>query len=90
MPPRTPDTTDMSPARKEPDKTTYSGRFAIRLRRLREDAGLTHEQVANALEIKSDRTIYDWESANTQPKIYQLPALAEIFGVEVRTILPKK
>ena len=74
---------------KEVDVSTYSGRFAVRLKTLREKAGLTHEDVAEALGV-DPRTIYRWESAKTDPQIKQLPILAEIFCVEVRTLFPKK
>jgi len=79
-------TKDMSPARKEPDKTTYVGRFAIRLRKLREDAGLSIEEVAAALGV-SPNTIYYWEAAKRQPQIAQLPEIAGVLGVSVRTLM---
>lgn len=80
----------MTPARKEPDKETYSGRFAIRLRELREKAGLTPEQVASCLGVTKD-TIYNWEAARTFPKPDQLPLLSESLGVRsVRMLFPEK
>ena len=80
----------MSPARKEPDTRFYAGRLAARLRMLREKAGYTPQEVAEAVGVKSLRTIYDWESGNSQPQITQLPVLAEIYGIKIRTILPEK
>ena len=77
---------DMSPARIEPDKTTYVGRFAIRLRKLREDAGLTPEEVGTALGV-SPNTIYQWEAARRQPQIAQLPEIASVLGISVRTLM---
>ena len=78
---------DMSPARIEPDKTTYSGRFAARLRALREKAGLTVPELTKATGIPQ-RTLYSWESAERMPHYDTLPILAESFGVKVRTLLP--
>ena len=85
----TSDTIRMSPARKEPDKTTYSGRFAIRLRRLREDAGLTHEQIANSLGV-TVTTYYRWESGENFPKPDLLPIISKALGLKkTRTLMPE-
>ena len=78
----------MSPARKEPDETTYSGRFAIRLRKLREEAGLSVIEVADAMNV-TPTTIYDWESTKSQPSISQLPQIAGVLGVSIRTLMAK-
>jgi Predicted transcriptional regulators len=78
----------MSPARKEPDASTYAGRFAIRLRTLREKAGLTPEEVAEQLGV-SLKTVYNWESGYTFPKPDQLPTIAQTIGVKtVKTLFP--
>jgi len=77
----------MSPARKEPDTSTYSGRFAVRLRTLREKAGLSHEEVANLLET-TETTVYRWEAGLRQPQISDLPNIAEVLKVKVRTLIP--
>jgi transcriptional regulator with XRE-family HTH domain len=79
---------DMSPARKEPDKTSYAGRFAIRLRKLREDAGLSVIEVAEAMGV-TPTTVYDWESTKSQPQISQLPQIAGVLGVSIRTLMAK-
>ena len=57
----------MNPTRKPPNTDTYSGRFATRLRKLREKAGLTLQEVAEALGI-SYKTVYSWEAGHTEPK----------------------
>ncbi len=75
--------------KKKPDDSTYSGRFAIRLYELRKKAGLSAEQVAEVLGIPS-ATYYNWEASRNLPSIDKLPELAEILGVEIRTVLPKK
>jgi transcriptional regulator with XRE-family HTH domain len=80
----------MTPARREPDANTYAGRFAIRLRQLREKAGLTHEEVAENTGVAA-RTIYSWEQSNSVPKVEQFPALAKTLRVKSpREILPKE
>ncbi|GHT10558.1 hypothetical protein FACS1894170_02850 [Planctomycetales bacterium] len=78
------------PARKEPDAATYAGRFAIRLRQLREKAKLTPQEVADAVGVIIG-TIYHWESGHSFPKPNQLPILAETLKItDVRTLFPKK
>ena len=84
-----PTTRRMSPARKQPDTSTYSGRFAVRLRSLREKAGLTVEEMSEKTGIHW-RTLYGWEAGRTEPNFDSLPILAEVLGLEPRTILPKK
>lgn len=79
----------MAPARKEPDKDTYSGRFAIRLRQLREKAGLTVEELAERMEIVP-RTVFRWESQETEPKLDQMFALAKVLKVSIRNLFPEK
>ena len=78
------------PARKEPDKTTYSGRFAIRLRRLREDAGLTPEQAAEQIGI-SATAIYHWESGLKIPSVPKFPIISMVYNVKkARNLLPNE
>ena len=79
----------MSPARKEPDTRTYNGRFAARLRVLREKAGLTIEDVVESTGIPA-QTLYNWENGRRTPPYVTLPILAETFGVKVRTLLPEE
>ncbi|MCL2305722.1 MAG: helix-turn-helix domain-containing protein [Planctomycetaceae bacterium] len=79
----------MSPARKQPDSTTYSGRFAIRLRTLREKAGLTVQEVAEKLGVPF-KSYYNWEASRSLPSIDKLPEIADVFGVKTRSILPEK
>ena len=78
----------MTPARKEPDKTAYSGRFAIRLRELREKAGLTPEQVAERLDVTAN-AVYRWEGDLNYPRISLFPKIAELYNLKiVRELLP--
>ena len=77
------------PARKQPDSSTYSGRFAIRLRMLREKAGLTVQEVAEKTGIPK-KSLYDWEAGKPTFRLDAIPELAEVLGVKVRTLLPEK
>ena len=79
--------TYMSPAPIEPDITTYAGRFAARLRKLREKAGLTVEELTEVTGIPPG-TLYCWEAGYRRPPYETLPTLAKAFGVKVRTLLP--
>ena len=79
----------MSPRpRNEVNTNTYSGRFATRLRTLREEAGLTVVELAEKTGIPK-RTIFNWESGRCAPPVESFPKLAEMFGIEVRTLLPE-
>jgi len=79
----------MSPARKEPDTRIYSGRFAARLRMLREKAGLTIEDLVETTGFPQ-RTLYRWEAGLRVPPVDTYPILAEALGVKVRTLLPEE
>jgi len=73
---------------KEVDVSTYSGRFAVRLKTLREKAGLTHEDVAEALGVTAN-AIYRWESGLNFPSIPLFPQIAELYKLKRgRDILP--
>jgi transcriptional regulator with XRE-family HTH domain len=83
----------MAPAPKQPDLSTYSGRFAARLRSLREKAGLTVEQLASDVNEAGHsvavRSIYNWEQGTTSPPINAFPALAKAYRLKsTRAILP--
>jgi len=56
------------PPRQEPDTRIYSGRFAARLRMLREKAGMTVEDVVEAAGIPK-RTLYRWEEGLRVPPV---------------------
>jgi transcriptional regulator with XRE-family HTH domain len=85
-----PKTIDMSPARKEPDTSTYPGRFAVRLRSLREKAGLTHAEVADKMGVTST-TIYNCESGYTFPQAEQLLLLSNVLGLKtVGALFPRQ
>ena len=75
--------------RKEVTPDTYSARFALRLKELREKAGLTVDQLAEKSGI-SRTTLYSWESLDRSPVSEELPKLAESLGVTLRNLLPPK
>jgi len=84
-----PTTRRMSPrARKEVDTSTYGGRFAARLRMLREKAGYSVEQLAEASGVPRT-TIFNWESGISKPLIDDsLLNLAKALEIRVRTLMP--
>lgn len=71
------------------DTTTYSGRFAERLRMLRENVGFSVEELAEKTGIPR-ATLYEWEANKKIPGINRLPQLANSLGVAVRELLPEK
>ena len=74
--------------RKEIDTSTYTGRFALRLRSLREKKGLSVDEFSAKTGIPR-QTLYNWESNISQPPIGQLPVLAEGLGVKIAKLLPE-
>ncbi|MFH0825213.1 MAG: helix-turn-helix transcriptional regulator [Pseudomonadota bacterium] len=86
--------TAMSKREKEPDISTYKGRFAARLRILRKRKGLSvpdfcDRLTQNGVEAQPP-TAYGWEIGKTLPSISTLPAIAATLGCEVRHLLPPK
>ena len=84
----------MSPAAKAPDQSTYSGRFAARLRMLREKAGLSVEDVVAAMTQAgypiSVQTFYGWENCRRQANWDAIPALAKTLKVKPQELIPVK
>ncbi len=84
----------MTPAQKPIDDSSYSGRFAIRLRELREKAGLTVDQVVEAMDRAgysiAARSFYNWEQGRRDTPFDALPALAKALGQNVRNLMPKE
>ena len=81
---------NMARPRKEIDTSTYEGRFGTRLRKLREKAGLTPEQAAEAIGV-SLKMIYNYEDGAFQPRVSSFPKIAEIYKVKrIRDLLPNE
>lgn len=68
-----------------PAKTTRSA-FGARLHAMREDAGLSQQQVAEQLGI-SQPAYASWERRNVAIQPEQLAKLADIFGVSVEELV---
>jgi len=75
--------------RKAIDTSTYSGRFAERLRMLREKAGMTPMELAQKTGFPKN-THQRWETDTNSPPVNAYPILAKALGVSVRTLLPKE
>ncbi len=76
--------------KKQPDTSTYSGRFAVRLYELRQKAGLSAEQVAEALGV-SAKTVYAWESATNAPHAWKFPDIATLYKLKkIKDLLPNE
>ena len=56
------------------------------IKRLRQQAGLTQEQMAEKLFV-TRQTVSLWENGKTQPDIQTLERIAECFRVELMTVL---
>ena len=61
-------------------------RFAETLKQLRQEKGLTQEDVGNALGV-ANQTVSKWERGETLPDVSLLPALSAFFGVTVDRLL---
>ena len=59
----------------------------LRICSLRAKAALTHEELADLLQLKSPRVIYDWESGIKVPNAENLYNLALIFNIKMEDLL---
>lgn len=77
---------------KPPESDSYLGRVALRLKTLREAAGMEPEQAAKAITKAgypvTESTVYRWEQGKTHPHLEALPAIAKAYGMTARTVLP--
>lgn len=62
------------------------GSFSDNLRKAREDAGMTHADVARAVRV-SREAVSQWESGETAPLARRIPQIAAALGVDVATLL---
>ena len=79
----------MARPRNAVDTSTYSGRFAERLRMLREKTGYSVEELAAKTGV-SIATLYSWENASRSPVNDDLLHVAQVLNVSVRNLLPKE
>jgi transcriptional regulator with XRE-family HTH domain len=75
--------------RKEVDTSTYSGRFAVRLRALRDKTGMSADAFAEKHGF-ARATFYNWESGRKVPPLDKLPEIAKAFGMSIAKLLPKE
>jgi transcriptional regulator with XRE-family HTH domain len=82
------------PPRKDPDKTKYSGRLAIRIRAAREKTGMSVEALVKRMNDAGYEiylpTYYHWENGQRQPQLDALPILARILKVSLHDLLPPR
>jgi len=79
----------MARPRNAVDTSTYGGRFAVRMRALREKKGLTVEELAEKTGLPI-ATLYSWENASRSPVSDDLLHVAKVLGMNVRNLLPKE
>ncbi len=84
----------MTPARREPDLSTYSGRLSARIRKLRKATGLSTGEAAEKISKHgydlSETAFRHWENGTRGPRWDAMPALAKTLKVKVREIIPEK
>jgi len=83
------DKKSVSRNRKEVDTSTYSGRFAVRLRALRDKTGMSADEFAVTNGF-ARTTWYNWESGIKSPPIDKFPDIAQAFGLSIAKLLPKE
>ena len=67
--------------------TTTIGNTIKAARRAR---GLTLQNVAESLGLRFRQQIYEWESGRVCPGTKHLAKLAEVLGLDVRDLLPRR
>ena len=80
-------TRPMSRKRKEIDLTTFSGKFAARLKQLREKKKLSVDELAKDSGVPF-QTLHRWESGDRCPINEQLLDVADSLGVKPGTLIP--
>ena len=79
----------MGRKRKAVDTSTYSGRFAVRLRELRDKQGLTTRELSEKTGIPKS-TIESWDSGTNIPHLDKFPAIAKALKTTPKNLLPKE
>ena len=81
---------NMSRPRKPIDTSTYSGRFAERLRALRDKTGMSADAFAEKHGF-ARTTFYNWESGTYKMTVDgNLVVLSDALGIKLRTLFPEK
>lgn len=68
------------------DEQQFFKELGARIARLRKEAGLSQQAVADAIEI-AQQTYANYEVARARPAVSMLPTLAQLFGVSVDELL---
>ena len=76
----------MSRKRKEVDTSTYGGRFAVRLKMLREKKKMTIEELAELTGIPQT-TLYRWENGDRCPVNEQVFLVTEALEIKPSRLL---
>lgn len=82
-------------SQKKPNRSTYLGRVAARLRELREQAGYTSaakfaEAITNAGYEVHGQTVYGWEIGTSSPHVGAMPAITKALQIPIAEILPPR
>ena len=80
------------------DGSSYGGRFALRLRMLRDHSKLSVDDIVNRMEkfhvgkkrVPGVQAYYGWEQGTACPHLELLPALAKALEIPIRELLPEK
>lgn len=84
----------MARKRKSVDTSTYSGRVAKRLVKLREEAGLSVEDAVSKMAsidyTLSQATWKFWENSRTQMPLNAIPFVCKVLKAKPHDLLPKR
>ena len=76
--------------RKTIDTSTYEGRFAVRLKELREKAKLTAQEAAELLGI-TEKTVFHWEASRSSPHVSEFPKIATAYRLKkIKDLFPNE
>jgi transcriptional regulator with XRE-family HTH domain len=71
----------------EPDTSTYAGRFAVRLRGIRQSMPITYYELSQRLDIPVSDYLA-WETGQETPPIEMITKIAKILDISVSALLP--
>src|SRR5690349_4375696 len=79
---------------KTPDKTTYTGRCAIRIRAERKRRGMSVDELRDGMNRHgysiSTSNLYAWERGMVNIDLNAIPAISKALGVSPHDLLPNK
>jgi DNA-binding transcriptional regulator YiaG len=71
------------------DLTTYTGQVGARVRKRREQLGVTVDELADACQVTA-KTVYAWEAGHNPIPINALPLIAAKLGTSPKRLLPDR